>query len=30
MFDFENQGESDGAQHAQWCHTIANIKSVHK
>ena len=25
MFDMENEGKSDGAQHAQWRHSIANI-----
>ena len=26
MFDLENKGESDGAQHPQLCHSMANIK----
>ena len=26
MFDIENKGQGDGAQHPQWLHSIAQIK----
>ena len=26
MFDFENEGQSDGMQNPQLCHSTANIK----
>ena len=29
MFDKENEGQSDGAQHMQWCYSMANINLYH-
>ena len=26
MFDLENEDQSDGSQHPQWCHSMANNK----
>ena len=26
MFNLESKGQSEGAQHFQWCHLMANIK----
>ena len=28
MFDIENEGQSDGEQRPQWCHSMEQIKSI--